>query len=276
MLDMLLPVASFPDPTPRGGLSRAIDLASGLGGQLTALVHEVVVPPLGNPLAAALADIQTVALQAEATSRARGAELTRDLQELAGQTGLALEVQPLRCRPEVVADSVARAARTHDLTLLVTEPSGAGQRAMTEAVLFDSGGPVILLPADETPTQLETIAIAWDGSRAAARAVRDALPILGRAGTVFILTAGDDKAIDAAGTEGLQRRLRHHGIANEHRDIRRAGRPIGQALLAEAEGLGAGLLVMGAFGRNRMQQFILGGATATVLDRTRMPVLLSH
>jgi nucleotide-binding universal stress UspA family protein len=120
------------------------------------------------------------------------------------------------------------------------------------------------------------VAVAWDGGRAGARAVRDALPLLRRAKQVRIITVGDDKPIASAGVAALQTFLTGHGIVFVHDDVELAGRSIGEALQAEAIRGDAGLLVMGAYGHNRVREFVLGGATRTVLGTLRLPTLMSH
>ena len=46
--------------------------------------------------------------------------------------------------------------------------------------------------------------------------------------------------------------------------------------LEKSAGLGAGLLVMGAYGRGHVGEALLGGATRHVLQHSRIPLLLSH
>jgi nucleotide-binding universal stress UspA family protein len=119
--------------------------------------------------------------------------------------------------------------------------------------------------------------VAWDGSRAAARAVRDALSLLRSAHSVTVLTAGEDKPIDPASVDGMRRFLEHHGIETGHREIRLGGEPIGKALQEEAALSGGGVLVMGGYGHSRLRELVLGGATSRILDQgPLLPVFMSH
>jgi nucleotide-binding universal stress UspA family protein len=133
-----------------------------------------------------------------------------------------------------------------------------------------------VFPEGEATSHLASAAVAWDGGRAAARAVRDAVPILSAVKHVTILCATDDKTIAPASVGSVQNYLRHHGIAAKAYLFSRADNPIGEALQEEAIEAGAGLLVMGAYGHSRLREFVLGGATRTVLGNRRLPILMSH
>lgn len=272
--DLLLPLATYPDPTPRAGLRPALELAATLDGRVTSLVHEVTIPRVTNALAEVLIDISAMTAQAEALSRSTGVALTAEIIEVAGKLQLPLELTSIRCGTEQAPDRIAAAARTYDLTLLVRDVETPS--AVEEAVLFGSGGPVILLPPTEATVRLDRIVVAWDGNRAAARAVRDALPMLVMARSVLVVTLGDDKPISPQGTTGIRRLLEHHGIAAAYLDRTRGDKAIGDALQDIAVEERAGLLVMGAYGHNRLREFVLGGATRSILRSIRLPVLMSH
>lgn len=275
-LDFLIPIATYPDPTPKAGLRRALDLAATLTGRLTAVVHEVDIPPLHNILAELVLDVSAMAAEAEARSRDRGQEIVRELKHLAEFFQLPFEARTLRCRPEEAADRIAFAARTHDITLMVPGQHSAEQREVAEAVIFGAGGPAILFPEDEAPAHLRAVVVAWDGGRAAARAVRDALPLLVHAKDVCVATFVDDKPHAASGLAELRRLLGNHGVQTRDVEGVRGAATIGDALQDLALAQDAGLLVMGAYGHTRVQEFVLGGATRTVLRHVRLPVLMSH
>ncbi len=273
-LTFFLPLISYPDPTPKAGLLRAFDMAATLGGAVTALVHEVVIPDIHSALAGTLINVSGMIAAAEARSRDTAKDLIDEVNHLANRFQLQITVRSVRTRPEYVADSIAQEARTFDYSLLV--PSIGSDRSIEEAVLFRSGGPVWVFPEGEATSHLASAAIAWDGGRAAARAVRDALPILAKVKQATILHAIDDKVIEPKSVDALGDFLGHHGITTEPRPLTRGKEPIGEALQAAALENGAGLLVMGAYGHTRIQEFVLGGATRTVLVNRRLPILMSH
>ena len=272
----LLPLATYPDPTPSAALGRAVDLVATVTGRLTAAVHELDVPPLRNPVAEAVAHVSTMAAQAEAGSSSRADALVEELERITRYFRIDLEARRLRCRPDQLAARLARLARTYDYTLAVVDKDAAVQREIAEATIFGSGGPVVLLPGRDVPAHLNSVVIAWDGSRAAARSVRDALPILRLASGVTVATVEDDKVIGPAGVAELRSFLSFHGIEAQHAATTRGNKPIGIALQAFAMEQDAGLLVMGAYGHSWLQELVLGGATTEVIANPRLPVLVSH
>lgn len=118
--------------------------------------------------------------------------------------------------------------------------------------------------------------MAWDGSATAARAVRDALPILSRAKKVVVLTVSDDKPLNGASNEALGDQLHLKGVRVEFSLVERGQQAIGECLQSAAVDAGAGLLVMGGYGRNRIREWILGGATRHSISKRRLAVLMSH
>lgn len=274
--DILLPIITYPNQTQVAGLRRALDLASTLEARVTAVVQEVEIPSIDNALAFPLINVSGMILEAEKRSRSRGEKLTAEVTDLAGYFQLDLEARRLKCRLDDLDKNVVDLARTHDFAFVVHDLEGGAKCEITEAVIFGSGGPVVVFPGQETPAHLNAVAIAWDGSRAAARAVRDALPILSLARSVFLITVRDDKVVDAQGIAEVRRLLDHHEIENGHIQAIKGDLPIGRLLQESAMANDAGLLVMGAYGHNRVREFILGGATRGVLDHLLLPILMSH
>lgn len=139
---------------------------------------------------------------AERLSSETGKRVANDIESACQRLRVPLLVQTLKSqRPH--GELVAERARAYDLTLLACLPGSPDHALLAEDVLFGSGGPVIVFPADETPAHVETVAVAWDGTRAAARALHDAIPILQRAGKVRLLTCTEDKPI-SAGSRGTR------------------------------------------------------------------------
>ena len=123
---------------------------------------------------------------------------------------------------------------------------------------------------------LNTVIVAWDFGRPAARAVADALPILEKSKRVFVLTVTSEKVIDTkrSGAE-LAKHLARHGVNVISDVVDAGGRSIGEAIESHVASRNGDLLVMGAYGHSRLREFILGGATRSMLARP--PVLFfSH
>lgn len=282
-LDILLPIATYPDATSRVGLGYVAGLSARLGARLTVVIQEVDIAPVHSALGEALLGISKMAAEAEKLSQDRVANVRLWAQQRAEALGVAIDASVVRCRPEGFADAIVPRARYHDLTATVLDGSDPQRRAETEALIFGSGGPVLVVPAldaavpvaEEHVVPLEVV-VAWDGGQSASRALRDAMPILAHAGLVSIVTVGDDKAIDPRGIAGVQALLGHHGVRTKHVALTRGTSSIGDTLQAMAVERQAHLLVMGAYGHTRLQEFILGGATRTILQAARLPILLSH
>ena len=146
-----------------------------------------------------------------------------------------------------------------------------------EAVIFDSGRPAILLPELAPVTSIDHIAIAWDGSRVAARAVADARLLLERAERISVITVLDEKPLeDQHAGERLCETLKRQGMQATAVPIHAEDCPIAETLQQIAIERGCKLLIMGGYGHSRMRDFVLGGATNGVLGDLLMPVLLSH
>jgi nucleotide-binding universal stress UspA family protein len=149
--------------------------------------------------------------------------------------------------------------------------------SVAQTVIFESGRPAIILQSGTAKAKLDTIVVAWDGSRPAARAVADAMPVLSLANTVQILTVVNEKesAVSGSGVD-LTRHLKVHGIEARMEEVDAGGAAIGAVLEQCVRRLSADLLVMGAYGHSRVREFLLGGATQSVLRAPPVPVFLSH
>jgi len=179
------------------------------------------------------------------------------------------------------AERVAVRGRVADLIVL-PQPSGAGPvtaQAVFEAALFETGRPVLMVPAAAPAARFERVAIAWNGSKEAARAVSAADPFLAAApnskGAVVVLTIRGKGERQAEPAE-LAQALSWRGIDATAKLVEAGSGGAGAALLAAAKEARADLLVMGAYGHSRLREFILGGATREALERAPLPVLLCH
>jgi nucleotide-binding universal stress UspA family protein len=127
------------------------------------------------------------------------------------------------------------------------------------------------------PFALGTVAVAWDFSRAAARAVSDGLPLLEQAKKVRVVTILNEKNLDNKhSAEELSKNLSRHGIDVVLDRVDARGRPIGEVLEAYVASHDVDLLVMGAYGHSRLREFVLGGATKSLLSKPPLPILFSH
>ena len=144
-----------------------------------------------------------------------------------------------------------------------------------KAALFNTGRPVMLCPpAESVPEALGArIAVAWNGSAEAARAIALALPLIQAADEVVVLDGGAEER--GAGGEELMRYLAIRGVTARRAPISAREHP-GRVILDAARQAGADLLVMGAYSRSREQETVFGGATQHVVDHATMPVVMVH
>ncbi len=172
---------------------------------------------------------------------------------------------------------VAAAATKADLVVI---GHGAGRyqgdaKQAVHAALFDAKMATLLV-SETVPTSLgRSVAVAWKPSEAADRAIDAALPLLLRAERITVLVE-TEHASRAAEPASQLRRLRKAGVAVTVHRFRADGRKLGEALIEETHAVDADLLVMGAFTRNRLTEFILGSTTREVLAAADLPVLMHH
>ncbi len=155
---------------------------------------------------------------------------------------------------------------------LVVFPHGASEGVLRSAflrLLTQSEKPVLL--AGRSAPSAPRIAIAWDGSLPAARALTASVALLRKAKTVELLAIGEPSGIAAADAIDY---LALHGVDARLCTQPRAAVPIGETLLVMAKG--ADILVLGAYGHSRLVERIFGGVTAYVLAHADMAVLLAH
>lgn len=167
----------------------------------------------------------------------------------------------------------------HDLVVIGADGDGMiSDRLIAESLLFEIGRPLLVAPADfNGDFTCSRMGVAWDNSRVAARALGDALAVFPDIEEIVLLSIGDEKAIHSSlANADVERILKRPGGAARVEWQELNGRAIGKAIQGGARELGAYLLVMGGYGHSRLRDFILGGATLSVLEDPQMPVLLSH
>ncbi len=103
------------------------------------------------------------------------------------------------------------------------------------------------------------------------------MPLLEAGKTVQIFTVMDDKPLHSAYPgSALAKHLATHGVEASFEEIKSNGRSIGNVFDTYVREHKIDLLVMGAYGHSRIREFVLGGATKSILARMPTWVLLSH
>jgi nucleotide-binding universal stress UspA family protein len=178
-------------------------------------------------------------------------------------------------------DAMTLHARYADLVVIGQADASDGSHTAAdfpERLVLAAGRPVLILPsAGAFPSLGKRILVAWNPSREATRAVTDAIPLLRLAENVQVMAVNPRSGEhgNVAGADiGLY--LARHGVRVEVKSDRGAEIDVGNELLSRAADLDADLIVMGGYGHSRLKEWILGGATRTILQSMTVPVLMSH
>ena len=276
--DILLVIITYPQPTDASEIQEAVSFAVALDARISALACVVQVRAPSQHL---LSDAFVAGLVGSERKKSAdtAAQLLTVFQASAKKSGVFRESLTEACFTSDAPNLLIREARLRDLTIVPEILDSSDYRWYAESIVFGSGRPVLLLPRRNHTRELvlDTVVIAWDGSRPAARAVADALPILEQAKKVRILTALNEKDLGSESPAAdLAKYLERHGIDAMPDCIDAAGRPIGEILSSYVTSNQADLLVMGAYGHSRLREFILGGATRSMFSNSPLPIFLSH
>ena len=173
--------------------------------------------------------------------------------------------------------AVAQLARLYDISVLArpSPDSPVARRQLLEAVLFESGRPILIAPPEAPQSLGRRVMIAWNGSTETTLAISLAMAFLARADRVVVL-AVEGGMVEGPSAEDMRRTLSRSGIAAEARTIKPDGRSTGQAVLAEAKRDAIDLVIKGAYTHSRLRQMIFGGATTHIINETTVPVFMAH
>lgn len=274
--DIVLQLNSYPEPTPCWAIDAAAYVAERLDANLSAGLCQVTIPDVSNFLSQLLVRSRDVIASENQKSAHNATQLLLKV-EAAVPLDRRGETIVIDCPALVTPWHLAIRARAYDMAI-VPSYGHAETSAIIESLVFDSGRPVILLPPEGAAGhRFESLLIAWDGSRAAARAMGDSLPLCVKARNVAVVAVTGEKDLrDAPTLADAVRHLARHGIEADAFDIAADGVDAGAALMAHCRRMDVDLLVMCAYGHTRAREFVLGGATRTVLKEADLPVLLSH
>lgn len=251
----------------------AADLAVSLDAVLTGIFVSEPVPLVGIPLAFPEAYTLTadIAREAEAAEPAmRKGIAAHGLERFRWQVA------------EGPADAVLeRAADWNDvLVLQAGEDARWSSVAALGRILLTCGVPCIVVPASKPcSAALDTVAVAWNDSPQSMRALHAALPLLKRARNVVLLNGVSEPRFPPIVWRppfDLDDYFTSHGIRCVKQDFEASGEAAGRKLLAAAKSAGATLLVMGAYGHGRVNEWMLGGATRHVLENPELPIFMRH
>jgi nucleotide-binding universal stress UspA family protein len=179
--------------------------------------------------------------------------------------------------PELIA-VFRMQARLHDLTIVDAEPEAlTPDRGLIEALLMDSGRPLLVVPAGQEVFSARRIILAWDGSGRAARAAADALPFLRAADTVEVVAVMGEKDLPASVTGAdIAPHLTRHGVNVTVQTLPAVGGDVAETLRNHATLTHANMIVMGGYVHSRLRELVFGGVTQSLLKQNPVPLLLSY
>jgi nucleotide-binding universal stress UspA family protein len=259
-------------------LKVALSLAARFEAQLTGLhvIPDPEVPPYFKPSV-----VEKIAGIYEEHAREAAKVASLHFNRATQDSGIAVI---WRCVEGNIARLLAEHARFADLLILgqadTENPPNMRAFPLPHDVVMNAGTPVLAIPVQTAVREVgRRVLLAWDGSREATRAFRDAMPLLLAADQIFLI------AIDpshqghvriGALVPYMVEHLARHNIHVEVATVRSGAENTIDLLLSHASQIGADLIVMGAFGHLRLKEFIIGGTTYDLLNRTTISVLMSH
>ena len=270
-------------PAGRARLDLAASLAERFAAHLIGLHTSVIpLPPRGGYFEyfdRSLVEPLYRAFREKVVEQAEGASAL--LSEVAQRRGLASEWRLAMGYP---SEAAALHGRYVDLVVLgQTDPDNAEAALFhphPEEVALAVGRPVLVVPyAGRFGECGRRVLVAWDASRAATRAVNDAMPLLAKAESVTVLCVDPNEDRTAHGEVpgmDIAVHLARHDVKASVETTTSGDIGIGNVLLSRANDIGADLLVMGAYGHTRLRELVLGGATRTILESMTLPVLMAH
>jgi nucleotide-binding universal stress UspA family protein len=213
-------------------------------------------------------------------AREAGDKVETRLRERLNRLQKPVELRRFDILSDAAENVVAREARAAD-TFVALRPNGVPQEPehLVESVLFGSGRHLFLVPNRRpAKTAFKRIMLAWNGSRESARALGEALPYLHHATEAAVVVVDDEPPLEAKAVLGPDavKHLKHHAVNAVLHRVRMRDNDVGMTLIAEARRLEADLIVMGAYGHSRVREWLLGGATYTLLHKAPVPLLIAH
>ena len=281
--DIFLPLVSYPTPTTVAAIEKGVAIAGYLGADISATAVELEAPAPARSFTRAFVPGGSASVE-EAPEHQKSLLNSRQMLEAfevaakSSKVGHSRTIAP--CSAEDMAALLVNRSRLSDLSLVAVKDYDGSQEKMIESLLFESGRPLLLFSeqsVSKLSNSFDHVAIAWDHSAQAARAVGDALPLLQTAKVVHILTAADESTpslLESA--NALIGHLAKHGVEASFEMPKIDGSSVGKVFEAYVKVNSIDLLVMGGYRHSRLREFVMGGATYTILGHPPCWVLMAH
>jgi nucleotide-binding universal stress UspA family protein len=255
----------------------AVSVADALQAHLAgiAFIYDPIVPMTG----AGYMPAEVIETQQADNEAAAKAAVDR-FSELARRAAISAEPLTMSASLAGAGEQFGRIARRFDLAIVgQSEPeTSTVDDIVAETTLFESGRPMIMVPyIQKAQLKLDNVMVCWDGSRQAARAIGDAMPLLVKAGRVEIVIIANEKGKqDEIEGADIGEHLARHDLKVEVNRIPSGDVDVADVLLSHVADSGADFMVMGGYGHSRLREFVLGGVTRSIFRSMTVPVLLSH
>lgn len=270
MKSILLHVAD--DPGFEGRLQAALDVARTFSGHVHCLQPRRIPAYFGADAAGFGAGAALVAELIE-----QEAKIGREVRERI-ESRLAKEDVPFSWAEAIgePADMLIEAASLEDLVVMSLGKPGASPQASVAEVVVRADTPVLAIPEGHVGFDPARPAIvAWKATAESAKAVRAAVPLLARSGSVTILVVDPEPGTDLPPTDAAAY-LSRNGVSCEVLTRASGSTGVSGTLIQTAQELGAGYMVMGAYSRSRTIQFLMGGVTRDFLEQSPLPLFMAH
>jgi len=268
-----LPLSPDRTQTARFAVSVARQFQAHLAG--VAFVYDPVLPAVDMGVAVP----RSYVAEAQAAAQAKADAAAADFEERVRRDGLSAGSHKFNVATVGAPTQFAEIARRFDLAIVSQSESNDDviDSAIAETTLFESGGPVLVVPyIQKDDLKLDRVAVCWDGSRPAARAIADAMPFIRQSKLTSLIVVDNDqpKSTDVPGID-IARHIARHGVNVELKNLPMTV-DVGTTILNFISDSSIDFLVMGGYGHSRLRQFILGGATRSILESMTVPTLMSH
>lgn len=260
----------------------ARDFAISIGETFDAHVAGVAFayePDLPGYVTAELPEDLVAQIMVESEQAASGAIERFDA--AARRSMVSAERRLIKVKPIDAPYVLSRIARRFDVSVVMqSDPESVDNDDMIETALLDSGRPIFVVPyIQKEGLKLDHVVCCWDGSRAAARAINDALPLLAKAKKTDLLIVLNEKTQnrqnEIRGVE-MAAHLARAKVMVEVATIPAEDIDVASAILSYVADNAGSVIVMGGYGHARMRELILGGVTRDMLESMTVPVLMSH
>ncbi|MBR0865111.1 nucleotide-binding universal stress UspA family protein [Bradyrhizobium diazoefficiens] len=276
--DILVHIPTERPPQPV--IDASTSLAGALHAHLDAIAAGYIQPGIAFAADGVVTGVATVFEMEQERATERSAAALAVFETEARKAEIPYGCRSIQDLPAEAASAVGAAARLYDLTV-VLQPDTAQDsfdNATSTQILLQAGGPVLVIPhIFKGAFRPRRIGICWDGSRSAARAVKDAKPLLSGAEAVVVISINEVQVAPAeASAQNLMKHMGRSEIATTLIELTAERSEVQPSILSLAADEGLDMLVMGAYGHSRIREGLFGGVTREMLNTMTVPALMSH